>query len=104
MNRNQLLKRIKSNLRAVYDDRLRGIVLYGSEARGEAAPESDIDLLVLLDGPVVLGQELEIIIRALYPLQLEIDRPIHVSPVNADTYWAGEFALYRNVKKEGIWA
>src|SRR5438105_4094489 len=31
-----LLARIKSRLHAVYGDRLRGVVLYGSEARGEA--------------------------------------------------------------------
>lgn len=30
-------------------DHLRLLVLYGSEARGEATPESDIDILALLD-------------------------------------------------------
>lgn len=69
-----LLARIKSHLQAVYGDRLRGVVLYGSEARGEATPDSDVDILVLLTGPVALGRELCTIIEALYPLQLETVR------------------------------
>jgi predicted nucleotidyltransferase len=44
-------------------------VLYGSEARGTAHPDSDVDLLVLLRGPVSLGKDLKTIIDALYPLQ-----------------------------------
>jgi len=97
-----LLKRIRDRLRAAYQDRLQGLVLYGSSAREEASPESDIDLLVLLKGPVALGKDLETIIDALYPLQLEVLRPIHASPVDVQVFEAGEFALYRNAKREGI--
>jgi len=37
-------------LREAYGERLRRVVLYGSHARGEATPESDVDVLVVLDG------------------------------------------------------
>lgn len=86
----------------MYGNRLKRVILYGSEAMGNAAPDSDIDLLVLLEGTVSLGKETETIVKALYPLQLEILRPIHAIPVNVKTYDAGEFALFRNAKKEGI--
>jgi predicted nucleotidyltransferase len=33
----------------VYGERLRRVLLFGSWARGDAHPESDIDLLVVLD-------------------------------------------------------
>ena len=102
LNTLTLLARVKSRLQAAYGDRLRGVVLYGSEARGEAAPDSDIDILVLLTGPVALGRELRTIIETLYPLQLEIERPIHAIPVAMNVYEAGEFALYRNAQREGI--
>ena len=102
MNRDQLLESIKHRLEDVYGDRLRGVVLYGSHARGEAEEDSDIDLMVLLDGPVAFGEELRKIIRTLYPLQLEIIHPVHATPVDIDVYEAGEFALYRNAKTEGI--
>jgi len=97
-----LLKRIRARLEDTYRDRLQGIVLFGSSARKQADPESDIDLLVLLQGPVAFGQELQTIIEALYPLQLEVLRPIHARPVDVRVFEAGEFALYRNAQREGI--
>lgn len=102
MHKDELLRQIKDCLRDVYGDRLRGVVLYGSYARGEAAEDSDVDFLVLLDGPVAFGRELRTIIRALYPLQLEVLHPLDATPVDIHVYEAGEFALYRNAKKEGI--
>lgn len=97
-----LLARIKTRLQDVYGDRLRGVVLYGSEARGEATLESDIDILVLLTGPVALGKELRTIINALYPLQLEMDRVLEAFPVDEADYLRGEYAWYREAQKEGI--
>lgn len=93
---------IKSRLEDAFGPRLKGVLLYGSEARGKATAESDVDLLVLLDGPIAFGAELETIIRWTYPIQLEIERPVHAIPVDAEAYERGEFALYRNAKREGI--
>jgi uncharacterized protein len=97
-----LLACIKSRLQAVPGDRLRGVVLYGSEARGEATPGSDVDILVLLTGPVALGQDLRTIIEALYPMQLEMDRVLEAFPVNEADYLQGEYAWYRNAQKDGV--
>jgi uncharacterized protein (UPF0332 family) len=44
-----LAHRIGVELADVYGDRLRDVVLVGSRARGQAHPESDVDLLVILD-------------------------------------------------------
>lgn len=97
-----ILKEIKGSLQAVYGTRLRGIVLYGSAARGEASPDSDVDILVLLSGPVVLGRDLQTIIDALYPLQLELGRVLEAFPVDEAHYLLGEYAFYRQVQREGI--
>lgn len=94
--------RIHALLDDAFGDRLQGVVLYGSEARGTADSDSDADLLVLLRGPMALGKDLKTIIDALYPLQLEVGRPIHALPVEATVYAEGEFSLYRNARKEGV--
>ena len=102
LDTNSLLACIKSCLQAVYGDRLCGVVLYGSEARGEATPDSDVDILVLLTRPVALGQDLRTIIEALYPLQLDMDRVLEAFPVDEADYLWGEHAWYRNAQKEGL--
>lgn len=45
----QIARDVTQDLRRLYGDRLRKVVLFGSWARGDAHPESDIDLLVVLD-------------------------------------------------------
>ena len=102
MERNELLKRIRSALEDAFGERLEGVILYGSEARGEAEPDSDIDLLVLLRPMISFGKDLKTCIHALYPLVLELERPIDSIPVDASVYEAQEFSLYRNAKREGI--
>ena len=44
------------------------IILFGSRARGEASPESDVDLLVVYDGPLS-RREAEMAIRRLFTPQ-----------------------------------
>lgn len=97
-----LLSRVKTLLLTVYGARLQGVLLYGSLARGEAVRSSDVDVLVLLSGPISLAQDLRTIIHALYPLQLEIGHPIHAMPVDITHFEAGAFAWFRNAKREGI--
>lgn len=97
-----VLARIRALLATAFGKRLQGAVLYGSEARGAASPDSDADLLVLLTGPVALGRDLRTAIDALYPLVLELERPIHALPVDAAAYAEGDFSLYRNARREGV--
>jgi predicted nucleotidyltransferase len=77
-------------------------VLYGSEARGQAGPDSDVDVLVLLSDPVDYGRDLEMNIRAVFPLSLQIGRRISAKPVSAREYETTDCPLYRNAHKEGI--
>lgn len=45
----EIARAVAEGLRGLYGDRLRRVLLFGSWARGDAHPESDIDLLVVLD-------------------------------------------------------
>jgi predicted nucleotidyltransferase len=97
-----MLQRMKMRLQSAFGKRLQGVILYGSEARQEAAADSDIDLLVLLTGPVEHGEDSWSCIRALYPLVLELERPIHAKPTDVLQYEAQQSPLYRDVRREGI--
>lgn len=92
----------KETLAAHYGERLAGLVLFGSAARGDAGRESDLDLLVLLKTPMDHFQELRTISDLLYPVQLDSDRLISAKPAPADDFERGSTQLYRIAHREGI--
>jgi hypothetical protein len=97
-----ILSRCRRVLAAHYGARLRKVVLYGSAARGEAGPQSDLDLLVVLEEPVDLFAEVRRLVDLLYPLQLESDRYISAKPAPARAFEAGRLQLYRTAQREGV--
>ena len=101
MTQSEVLPRIKERLAELFGPRFRGLVLFGSVARGEARPDSDIDILCLLES--LKGNELWDITKALYPLQLEFDeRELNVFPVDISLYEKADYSLYREIHKEGV--
>ena len=73
-----------------------------SSARGTDRAESDIDLMVLLKGPVDTAREIRRIWQVLYPVQLESERLLSVLPVDVERYDQGAYALYRDAKEAGV--
>jgi predicted nucleotidyltransferase len=97
-----IIQKCKESLEKHYGDRFAGLVLYGSQARGQAEAGSDIDLLVLLQGPFDYFQEIWNLAGLLYPLQLESDRLISVKPAAVQDFQAGILQFYRQARREGI--
>jgi len=80
------------------------IVLFGSKARGEDDPESDIDLLVLTSRPLSDRDESEVT-RAL--LALELDLAVVISPllVCVDDWREGFYQVLpirREIERDGV--
>jgi predicted nucleotidyltransferase len=103
MNKKLLLTRVKKAIaEKIGSERLKGVFLFGSEARSTAMDSSDIDIFVILQGPVQFGPDLQEIISATYSIQLEIDRFLHFVIADSKDYDSGEFSLYRTIKSEGV--
>ena len=100
---NELLIELKERLAATYGDRLDAVVLFGSEARGDARAESDIDLLVVLRGPMDdYGVELERSLAAVYPVALRVGRRVSVKLLDPQEYEQGDSPLVREVRRTGV--
>ncbi|MCJ7435328.1 MAG: nucleotidyltransferase domain-containing protein [Anaerolineales bacterium] len=97
-----IIKKCKETLKKYYGNRLKSVILYGSTARGQSAPASDIDLLVLLSPPLDYFAELRQLVDMLYPIQLESEQLISAKPVSVNDFELGSISLYRNAKREGI--
>lgn len=85
-----------------YDKNIKSIILYGSVARQQLTPNSDIDLLVILEPPFDYFKELRAIVDLIYPIQLEASHWISAKPASINDFETGSTQLYRNVQEEGI--
>lgn len=100
--RQSILREIRDRLEEAYGERLRGVMLYGSEARNRATADSDVDLLVLLQGPVLYARDVETGLEAVQPLARKLSRRISVKPVDAHEYESESCPLYEEVHREGM--
>lgn len=99
----RLLNELKERLAAAYGDRLYAVVLFGSEARGDAGPDSDIDLLAVLETLTGdYGDELERGLAAVYPVALRLGRRVSVKPLTREEFERGDSPLLREVRRSGV--
>jgi predicted nucleotidyltransferase len=97
-----ILAELKREFAAIYGDRLVKLVLFGSHARGEATAESDIDVLVVLKGPVDDWEERQRTSEANAALCLDHD--VLTQRVFEPAGWleSGATSLARNIRREGV--
>lgn len=99
---NRFIGRCKDILSKHYGSQFEKLVVYGSAAREQNQPESDIDLLVVLKRPFDYFRELRVLTEILYPIQIDCDQLISAKPVASDEFEAGTLQIYRNAKREGL--
>ena len=67
-----ILAELRCRLETLYGERLIRLILYGSQARGDAEPGSDIDVLVVLRGAVSSCEEIARTIADVADLSLPV--------------------------------
>ena len=87
---------------AIYAQRVKELILFGSYARGDFEPGSDIDLLLLLDHLEDLDTERARYMPAICELSLKYDRVVSVIPMEYETYQTRKTPLIVNVQREGV--
>jgi predicted nucleotidyltransferase len=93
---------VAADLRGLYGDRLRTVVLFGSWARGDAHPESDVDLLVVLDEVRSRWEELRRMSDALWRHSLEHDVVVTEIPVSEAEYRESDEPILVRARAEGV--
>jgi uncharacterized protein len=86
----------------LYCDRLIHVILFGSQARNEAQPDSDIDILVVLKGDVDSWAEIKRTGEIVTQLCLDYSVVICCIFISEIKYQAKQTALLRNVSQEGV--
>ncbi len=102
MNFPVILNEFKRELRSLYGERLKDVILFGSYARGEAHAGSDIDVMVVLRGDVAPGREIDYMIDVITELNLKYSVLLSVVPVAEDKYLRRNSPLLLNVRREGV--
>jgi predicted nucleotidyltransferase len=97
-----ILRELRTRFERLYGERLVHMVLYGSQARGDAEPGSDIDMLVVLRGEVEPCAEIAATEFDVADLSLEHDVSIVCVFVSEEEYRGGGSPLMLNVRREGV--
>lgn len=102
MSRNTIISRIKESIHRKDPDA--EVFLFGSRARGENRPDSDWDILILVDSDKVTNEIEDKFRDDLYDIELETGQIISTF-IYPKEYWNSNLKfspLYDNVENEAV--
>ena len=98
----KIITEFRQALEKIYGDKLINLVLYGSQARGDATEDSDIDIMVILKSPVSPGDEIFRMGEVKNQINLKYDQLISVLPISEEDLLCKDTPLLENIRREGI--
>ena len=97
-----LLTNLRRELARTLGEQLQAVILYGSQARGEARPGSDIDVLIVLQGDFDYRDMLKRTSPIISTLSLDNDVVISRAFISAERYQSERSPFLLNVRREGV--
>lgn len=97
-----ILAELKNSLMALYGEKLSEVILYGSQARGDAQPDSDLDILIVLNHSFNYSQEIELTSHLIADFSLKYKTLISRSFIDSQRLKQENSPFIRNIKKDGI--
>ncbi|MEI6287395.1 MAG: nucleotidyltransferase domain-containing protein [Bacillota bacterium] len=99
-----LIDKMTLELKTIYGDKLREIIVFGSQARGDADEWSDIDIMVLVDIPKDEIADYDRIATD-SASRIGVSNGVLISLLTQNTgffnHWKQYLPLYANIKNEG---
>ncbi len=101
----KMLSELAELLHQIYGKRLKAVILYGSVARGTYTADSDVDIMVLVDGDdaELRGYD-ERLSDVSTDISLKYLKVFSIIDISYQEYlkWKQILPFYRNVSEEGI--
>lgn len=104
-NIKEMLAELAESLKKIYSDKLKTVVLYGSVARGTQTDDSDIDIMILIDGNNdELRQYDDKLSDVSTDFSLKYLKVLSVVDISYQEYeeWKNLSPFYKNVSEEGV--
>ena len=97
----KLMKELKEGLVRIYGDKLKGVYLYGSYARGDYRPGSDVDVMILLKDYKNYWMEIKRTSELMSDISLEYDMLVSRIFMTETKWYQADTPLLKNIHHDG---
>ncbi|MBI4382491.1 MAG: nucleotidyltransferase domain-containing protein [Nitrospinae bacterium] len=97
-----ILTELRERLTDLYGMRLQQMSLFGSQARGDSTPGSDIDILIVLLGEVDPAEEIARTGGITSGISLDHDVVVSCVFMSSDRYETEQSPLLLNIRRESV--